>query len=435
MQRRDFIKAGAFATGALMMPFSAWAKEDKINLAILGTGWWGRDILLPNILSSGRFNILALCDVDTDALQKTADAVVKAGSPRPKLFSSYQEMYEMPGLQAVVISTPTHWHALQFIAACQRGLDVFLEKPVSYDIREGQKMLEAHKKANNIVSVDFPRVKFSTNEQVKAYIRSGAAGEILQAKANINHNEGSLLEKAVPQTLDYEAFCGPAPKVKFMTSPDGETWAWRGQHAFSRGILADWGIHYIHNIRKVLNLDLPDSITAMGGTMKNFTQDNPDYLDVKFDFAGKPVYWSHKSWGYTSDRPETNIGVYYYGEKATIFAGDIGWEVYPADGSEKIVHGDIRFNADPSFMPKAMKAIESLFTEFATAIRSRSGNSIAVSLEDAYKSTAAVIYADIAFRTESPITVNKSSMDIVNNSSASAMLKRAYRESFRHPFS
>ncbi|AHM62480.1 oxidoreductase domain protein [Flammeovirgaceae bacterium 311] len=418
-----------------MMPFSVWSKEDKINLAILGTGWWGRDILLPNILSSGRFNILALCDVDATALQKTADAVVKAGNPKPKLFSSYLEMYEVPGLQAVAIVTPTHWHALQFIAACQKGLDVFLEKPVSYDIREGQKMLEAHQKAGNIVAVDFPRVKFDTNDQVKAYINSGAAGEILQAKANINHNEGSLVEKAIPPTLDYEAFCGPAPKVKFMTSPDGETWAWRGQHAFSRGILADWGIHYIHNIRKVLDLELPDSITAMGGTIKNFTHDNPDYLDVKFDFAGKPVYWSHKSWGYTSDRPETNIGVYYYGEKATIFAGDIGWEVYPADGSAKIVNGDIRFNADPSFMPKAMKAIESLFIEFATAIRNRSEKGIAVTLEEAYKSTAAVIYADIAFRTQSPITVNISSMDIVNNSSASAMLKRAYRESFRHPFS
>ncbi len=435
MERRSFLKTGALATGALMMPFSVWSKEDKINLAILGTGWWGRDILLPNILSSGRFNVLALCDVNADALQKTADVVVKAGKSKPKLYSSYLEMYEEPGLQAVVIATPTHWHALQFIAACEKGLDVFLEKPISYDIREGQKMLEAHKKAGNIVSVDFPRVMFDTNEQVKAYINSGAAGEILQVKANINHHEGLRIEKAIPSTLDYEAFCGPAPKVKYMTSPDGDSWDWRGQHAFSRGILVDWGIHYIHNIRKVLDLGLPTSIAAIGGTVKNFSHENPDYLDVKFDFDGKPVHWSHKTWGYTSDRPETNIGVYYYGENATIFAGDIGWEVYPADGAAKIVHGDIRFNADPSFMPKAMKAIESLFIEFATAIGTRSEKGISIPLEDAAKTTAAVNYADIAFLSQSTIAINKDSMDIIRNDKAHAMLKREYRASFRHPFS
>ncbi|WP_224997576.1 Gfo/Idh/MocA family protein [Cesiribacter sp. SM1] len=435
MQRRDFLKTSALATGALMMPFSLWAKDDKINLAIVGTGWWGREILLQRALATDRFNVVGLCDVNQTALQKASEVVVKAGNPKPKLFKDYRQMYDMPELEAVVIATPTHWHALQFIAACEKGLDVFLEKPISYDIREGQKMLEAHKKALNIVTVDFPRVMFDTNEQVKAYINSGAAGEIVQAKANINHHEGLRVEKAIPNTLDYEAFCGPAPKVSYMTSPDGEAWDWRGQHAFSRGILADWGIHYIHNIRKVLDLDLPASINAIGGTVKNFSHDNPDYLDVKFDFNGKPVYWSHKTWGYTSDRPETNIGVYYYGEKATIFAGDIGWEVYPADGSATIVNGNIRFNADPSFMAKAFKAIEGLFTQFAGAIRSRSTDGIPVPLEDAYTTTAAVIYADIAFRTDSKIAINKNTMDIVNNGSAQALLKRAYRESYKHPFS
>lgn len=241
-------------------------------------------------------------------------------------------------------------------------MDVFLEKPVSYDIREGQKMLEAHKKAGNVVTVDFPRVMLDTNEQVKAYINSGAAGEILQVKANINWDEGSIVEKAIPHTLNYETFCGPAPKVKYMTSPDGDSWNWRGQNAFSRGILADWGIHYIHNIRKVLELDLLTSVTAIGGTVKNFSQDNPDFLDVQFDFDGKPVHWSHKSWGHTSDRPDTNIGVYYYGEKATIFAGDQGWEVYPADGSTKIVHGPVAFSPEPAYMENYLKAMENLFT-------------------------------------------------------------------------
>ena len=132
-----------------------FAQESKVKLAILGTGWWARDFLMPYIISSGQYEIVGLCDVDFKALDQTAEKLTEAGEKKPALFSSYQEMYKMSGLQAVVIATPTHWHALQFIAACEKGLHVFLEKPISYDIREGQAMLAAQRKAGNVVLVDF----------------------------------------------------------------------------------------------------------------------------------------------------------------------------------------------------------------------------------------------------------------------------------------
>jgi predicted dehydrogenase len=188
MLRRDFLKSGALVAGsAILSPLSLFAANEKIKLAILGTGWWGTDVLLPNALSSGHFEIVALCDVDSLALKNAAAALVKAGGKEPKLFSDYRKMYEIPGLQAVAIATPTHWHALQFIDACNKGLHVFLEKPISYDIREGQAMLSAHRKAKNVVQVDFPRVMADTNNQVKGFIESGEAGKILQVQANI-HN-------------------------------------------------------------------------------------------------------------------------------------------------------------------------------------------------------------------------------------------------------
>lgn len=435
MKRRTFLKTGALATGALMMPFGLTAKEDKITIGVLGTGWFGREFLLKSIIASGRYNVTGLCDVNQVALQQASEMLVKSGSKNPRLFNNYLEMLDMKGLQAVVIATPTHWHALQFLAACERGLDVFLEKPVSYDIREGQKMLEAHKKVGNIVSVDFPRMMFDTNNQVKAFIDSGEAGEILQVKANIISNDGPVVESKIPDTLDYEAFVGPAPKVPYVINPGGDSWNWRAQHEFSRGILADWGIHYIQNVRRVLDLGMPTCISTIGGTVKKNFHDHPDYLDVKFDFDGKPVHWSHNTWGHISDTPDKNIGVYYYGEKATIFAGDIGWEVYPADGSEKIVHGDIRFNADPSFMVKAYTAIENLFHQFANAIHSRSSKDIAVTLEDAHITTSAVNFADISFRTESKVLIDKANLNIFNNDTAQAFLKREYRDSYKHPFS
>ncbi len=307
MLRRDFIKSGAVVAGTLVVPFSLQAKDEKVKLAILGTGWWGTDILLTNALASGQFEIVALCDVNSLALENAANIVVNTGAKKPKLFTSYKEMYEMSGLEAVAIATPTHWHALQFIDACKKDLHVFLEKPISYDIREGQAMLKAKQKANIVVQVDFPRVMVDTNDQVKKYIKSGEAGRIYQVLANINNQEGTLVEKEIPKTIDFNTFCGPAPLKKFLCNENGTTPDWRGQHDFSRGIMADWGIHYIHNVRRVLNLGIPDTISAIGGTTRNLTSDNPDQLDVRFGFGELPVYWSHKAWGYTSPTPEHDM--------------------------------------------------------------------------------------------------------------------------------
>ena len=323
MKRRDFIKSGALMTTSFVLPFPSFGNESKIKTAILGTGWWANSYLLPNMLDTKQFEVIGLCDIDTVALKNTAEKIKEAGYNEPKLFTDYKKMFELSDLEAVVIATPTHWHALQFIDACKKGLHIFQEKPISYDIREGQAMVEAHRKANNVVIVDFPRTMADTNTQVKDFIQSGEMGKIYQVQANINNREGTLVEKPIPDTIDFDTYCGPAPKTKYLCSENGTNPVWRGQHVFSRGILMDWGIHYIHNVRKIMDLDLPDKIAGIGGTTKNFTQDNPDHLEVQFDYGGLPVVWTHKTWGFTSIVPDYNIGVYYFGEKGTVFSGDL----------------------------------------------------------------------------------------------------------------
>src|SRR5687767_3225415 len=170
MNRRDFIKAGAVATGTVLTSFSLIAKQDKIKLAILGTGNWGTNVILKSALASEKFELVALCDVNAAALNRASSIATGLGAAQLQLFSDYRKMYEMKGLEAVAIATPTHWHALQFIAACANGLHVFLEKPICYDIREGQAMLEAHLQAKNIVQVDFPRVTTDINSSIKSAI-------------------------------------------------------------------------------------------------------------------------------------------------------------------------------------------------------------------------------------------------------------------------
>ena len=184
-----------------------------------------------------------------------------------------------------------------------------------------------------------------------------------------------------------------------------------------------------------MGLGLPNKVSAFGGTVKNHTTDNPDHLDVRYDFNGLPVHWSHKTWGYTSPTPDNVIGIYYYGEKATIFAGDTGWEVYPVDGGEKISHGSVAFNpVSPADKEKHSPIMVDLFLEFAKGVRSKSNQGITNKLAEAQKTTSMVIYGDMAFRVKSELQIEESTMNITNNQPASKLLKREYRAPYMHPF-
>ncbi len=424
MKRRAFIKTGSLAAGSMMITTPLMAQTDRIKIAILGTGWWANDFLLNPILKSGQFEIIGLCDVDALALNSTAEKVIVAGRPKPELFASYKEMYEMPGLQAVVIATPPHWHALQFVDACEKGLHIFQEKPLSWDIREGQAMLKAKQKAGTVVQVDFPRIMIDTNDKVRQYIKSGEAGRIMQVQAQIHYKESPLFEKEIPDTFDFDTYCGPAPLQKYLCPEDKNTPHWRSQYVFSQGIMVDWGIHFLHNIRQVLGLEMPGNVSAIGGITSDYPRDNPDYLDVKFDFDGLPVYWSHKTWGFNYPEPKHRIGAFYYGEKANIFEGDNTWEIYPHD-SEPIIHEATRVKED---------TFVEMMLELAEGIRSGSNAGITNTFEEALTTTAMVNYGDLAFRTGSGMDINANTFDVTNNDRAESLLKREYREPYSHPY-
>lgn len=435
MERRTFLYSGSLATAALITPSVLVPQDEKIKLAIVGVGWWANDFLIPFALACGQFEIVGICDVSKKALETTSAKITDAGGQAPKTFASFQEMYDLPELEAVAIASPTHWHALQFISACEKGLDVWLEKPISYDIREGQAMLRAHEKAENVVNVDFPRLYVKNNGEVKDFIQSGQAGEIHQIGFNIHNTEGYPGLTEVPAHLDYEAFCGPAPTVPYRPNWQGDRPAWRAQHDFSRGILADWGIHYLENIRTVMDLEFPDRISAIGGTSRKDGRENPDNLTVDFDFDGLPVQWTQKTWGYTSPLPHTNIGVFYHGDKATIFVNDTGWEVYPGDGSEMKSYGDTKMKFGG---PKHMESVKEIFVaqwnDFADGIRKKSNADIKGTFHEGYVTTSCINYADFAYRSEQPVDIDPTTMHIGNNEKAAAMMKRAYRPGYTHPF-
>ena len=200
---------------------------------------------------------------------------------------AYEELLDLESLDAVIIGTPPHWHALQLLAALERGKDVYCEKPLAYDIREGQAMVAAVEKSDRIVQVGFQRRQSLAFQEAIAFARSGALGKLVQVDAQIHYRAG--LEDATPQdppaSLDWNLWCGPGPLIPY--SPQVGHKSWRLEQTSGHGHLVDWGIHLIDTIRCRLELGMPKQVTAAGGLYEYAGRiTTPDTLSVHFEFPG-----------------------------------------------------------------------------------------------------------------------------------------------------
>jgi predicted dehydrogenase len=419
--RRDFLRAAAAAASSRAA--YGQAANRKLKLGLIGAGWYGM-VDMQAAWKTGNVECVAVADVDTDHLAQSAAECEKAQGTRPAVHKDYRELLNAPGLDAIIIATPPHWHALQFIDACKKGLPVYLEKPISYDVREGRAMVDAWKKAGNVVQVGFQRRQPNGYGAARDFIRSGAAGRIVQVDAQIHYRAGTpdTKQQDPPSSLDWDAWCGPAPKLPY--SPAIAHKSWRLEKAYGNGHLVDWGIHVIDAVRVILEESTPKKIHAVGGLYELAGRiTTPDTLTVQFEFERCPVIWRHRIWGAAEYPSDTANGVFFYGDKATVFATDGRWMVLPRGKGDK----------QEFQTPEARDAGPRHMSEFLDAVRT--GKQPGCTIDDAFRSTATVQLAMAAYDSGAPLGWDASRETIVNNPAALKQLEREYRAPYRHPFS
>ena len=371
---------------------------------------------------AGGVEVIALCDVDSKHLDDSADEVEKLQGSRPKTFKHYQELLETPGLSAVIIATPPQWHALPFLAAIEKNLDIYCEKPLAYDIREGRAMVDAAKKKN-------PSSRSaSSGDRARPFSRSATTSGKAISGASSRSEPRSTTPPAYrtprPRTRRPRSTgtSGAARRPRSPTRPQVGHITWRLEKTTGHGHLVDWGIHLIDATRYILGETTPRSVQASGGIY--YFKDKittPDILSVQFDFAACPVLWQHRIWGAQEYTPEVANGIFFYGENGTVFVTDNRWVVIPKDkNKERIEH---KADAD---MGTAHMA------EFLDAVRTRKPAGCTV--EDGYRSTATVKLAMIAYDTGAKVVWDEKSEQIVGNPAAAGLLKRPYRAPWKHPY-
>ena len=263
--RRVFFRCGPAAAAMANRLVYGAAASQKIKLGLIGCGWYGM-VDVNAALKAGEIEIVALSDADSAHLKDAASEIEKKQGTRPVEFKDYRELLNTPGLQAVIIATPPHWHALPFIAACKKGLDIYEEKPLAYDIREGRAMVEAARQSGKVIQIGFQRRQSDAFQQAAQYIREGKAGKIVQvecANSLLRRHTRTLRPKRRPQRSIGNS--GAAPRRSYRTAPAIGHKSWRLAEPYGNGHLVDWGIHLIDATRMILGESTPKFVEAVGG--------------------------------------------------------------------------------------------------------------------------------------------------------------------------
>ncbi len=425
MKRRKFLEMTTMGSAALASSvyLPSIQADKKLRIGLIGAGWYGM-VDVKAALKSGAVEVAALCDVDSDHLGSCATELEKLQGMRPVLFKAYQELLDMKGLDLIFIATPPHWHALQFIAACERGYNIYCEKPLAYDIREGVAMVNAAKKAGNIVQIGFQRRQSAAFMKAKEIIASGQIGTVRQIDARIHYIPGPQNNtiQPPPAALDWEQWCGPAPKLEYRQNIGHKEW--RLEKEYGNGHLVDWGIHHIDIIRKIMDESMPLEFYSKGGIFEMKDKiTTPDTLTSSMTFRKAQLTWQHRLWGNGDVNREFNNGIFFYGDKGALFAEDSKVVLFTPGRDGK--------REDISIPTPLMQ--ENHVANFITAVRNKDKNMISCTTEDAFQSTATVQLAMISYYTGSLVKWDQEKKEIIGNPAASALLKRDYRGKYIHP--
>jgi len=447
MNRRHFIKTSAAGLAASTLSedaLSAVIDGPPKRVGLIGTGWYGKADLF-RLIQVAPVEVVSLCDVDKQLLKEAADMVStrqKSGK-RPRTYADYREMLANKDLDIVLIATPDHWHALNMIEAVKAGADVYVQKPISVDIREGQAMLQAARQYGRVVQVGTQRR--STPHLIdakKRFIDTGALGKIAHAEICCYYhmrNRSNPPNEAPPSHLDYEMWTGPAPLRPYNNIVHQR--GWRSFMEYGNGIVGDMCIHMLDTVRWMLDLGWPTQVSSSGGILvdKAAKANISDTQTATFDFKDLQVVWQHRTWGHSPD-PAYPWAAFLYGDKGTLKLSVNSYDFIPQQRGADAVHQDVVMELDQYPEDRTEKdlerhvapAIRGHMVDFLNAIASR-GKPVA-DIEQGHISTASCILANMSMELGRALSWDAQKGEILKDAEANQKLARAYRSPWNHPF-
>jgi predicted dehydrogenase len=284
---------------------------------------------LTDFQSFPQVEIIGLCDVDSNQIAKAQKLIT--GKP-PQVEQDYRRILERKDIDAVIVATPDHWHALIAVQACQSGKDVYVEKPPATSVREGRLMVEAARRNNRVMQVGIQQRSGSHFQRAVKLVQSGAIGTVVYAEA---WNHGRTSQEGIgrkqpsrpPDGLNWDMWLGPAPLAPYRSNIHPVMW--RGYYDYGGGNLADWGVHLLDIIQWALKLEAPQSVQANGG--RYWTNDDrtvPDTMNVVYQYPGAMVNFTHMN-HCNYGRSGKFYGIIFHGSDAALVLDRGGYDIIP----------------------------------------------------------------------------------------------------------
>ncbi|MHC4228082.1 MAG: Gfo/Idh/MocA family protein [Planctomycetota bacterium] len=452
--RRRFLRnstasAAAAALGLNLVGVSASraarGANEKIRVGFIGIGNRGTQ-LLTRFLQQDDVEVAALCDVYEPYLMRDYSKVDKKlrdslGGRVPKMteklgdnvarYKDFRRLLDRKDIDAVVIATPDHWHAVQAIMACQAEKDVYVEKPLSVTVHEGRKMVEAAKRYNRVVQVGLHRRSSKAYMQIAGHIQAGKIGKVTIGRAyrvsNMHPNGiGALPDTVPPKGLDWDLWLGPRPKRPYKDNVVLYKFRWWQSYSSQ---MANWGVHYCDAMRWAIAEQAPISISAHGG---RFAIDDdrtvPDTMQVTFEMPSGAllIFGQYEANG----GPALVDGeVELRGTLGNLYCGAEGaaYKIVPSRG------GQFQ-DTEPRIEPLEAKKVDGDLTaqhirNFCDCVKTREQTNC--DMETGHRSTTFALLANISLATKSRIDWDPKDERIINNKQANKLLHYKYRKPWK----
>ncbi len=346
MNRRSFLSAGATAAGMLTMAAQAKAAaNERVQVGVMGTG--GRALQLIRSFASNKFvDVVALADLDSRRLPQGVAEVQKRQNRKPWTTGDFRRLIDDKKIDALVVGTPDHWHAIPTILACMAGKDVYVEKPDSHNMEEGKRMVAAMRRHRRIVQMGSQHRTTQRMISALEYISTGALGRCLVAKAWESDRQrpiGRPADGKAPAGVDYDMWLGSAPLRPF--NPNRFHGNWRWFYDYGTGDLGNDGVHRLDMAFAALNaaclaqkddpLGLPAGIYTSGNKWYfDDAQEWPDTMQVNYEYNGKKpklLTYEMRIWAPYRMEDETE-GAAVYGDQGYIVLGNRRWRAFGPGG-------------------------------------------------------------------------------------------------------
>ncbi len=399
--RRHFIKGiTAGSAGLLAAPsFNVLGANDEIRVAVIGMGSRGA-IHTKSFRAVPGAKVVAVCDPDITKMNW-----VKEGDPDVEQIKDFRKILERSDIDAISIATPNHWHAAMTVLGCQAGKHVYVEKPVSHNIWEGRKMIEAARKYDRIVQGGTQQRSCPAPQEVARDLADGMYGKVQWVHCmKLNHRApiGMVSEPAkIPDGLDYNLWCGPASDAAPMRQRFHYDWHW--QWNWGDGEMGNWGVHYTDDLCHMLGWDdkMPTKVQTGGGRF--IWEDNgetPNMIFSLMDYDGVPVVVETRNLPYSLER-QTH-GVYLRAQQGNIIMCEKGIIKLARGGGKSY-----ELDGKTTIKKYSGNSGKGHFENFIDAIRSGKKEDLAAEIASGHVSSGICHLANASYRVGADATVGE----------------------------